>query len=324
MAKKKVLWILIDNRMGSVGQARGIAQQLNESHFDVIEKKLEYTKLSGLPNFVRSKTLLGVTSASKDGICAPWPDVVMSISRRTVPVARYIKKQSPETKLVQLMYPGETGLDEFSLVLLPEHDKDKPFHKTFRYLIGAPHRVTPSVLLEAKEKWASVFKDLPKPLTAVIVGGSIKKREFSLENAKILADKILEFKKKNGGSILITTSRRTGQKAQKLIMETLKDIPAHTFLWGDKSENPYLGYLACADNVIVTGDSVSMCSEACGTGKPVFVFEGENWLTKKHYRFIHSLYENRYAVPLDSKYFKFKPTTSLNAAIDAAREIERI
>lgn len=321
---KKVLWVLIDNRMGSVGQARGIAGQLNLEHFEVIEKKADYTKLSGLPNFVRGKTLMGLTAESKKELVAPWPDLVLSISRRTVPVARYVKKQNPETKLIQLMYPGETGLDEFSLVLLPEHDKDKPFHKSFRYLIGAPHRVTRDSLSEAKEKWQDTFKDLPRPLTAVIVGGAIKKRPFTLENASELADKIVALHSKIGGSILITTSRRTGAEAQNLIMEKIKHIPMHTFLWGEKKENPYLGYLACADNIIVTGDSVSMTSEACGTGKPVFVFEGYGWLTKKHYRFIHTLYENRYAVPLDLKYLGFKPNASLNAAIDAAREIERI
>jgi len=321
---KKVLWVLIDNRMGSVGQARGIAGQLNGAHFDIVEKKADYTKLSGLPNFVRGKSLMGLTSESKAQFKAPWPDLVLSISRRTVPVARYIKKQNPATKLIQLMYPGETGLNEFSLVLLPEHDKDKPFHKSFRYLIGAPHRVTRESLNEAKEKWQTAFADLPRPLTAVIIGGTIKKRPFTLENAKDLAHKIAAFHKKIGGSILITTSRRTGEDAQKIIMEQIKNIPMHTFLWGEKKENPYLGYLACADNIIVTGDSVSMTSEACGTGKPVFVFEGDGWLTKKHYRFIHSLYENRYAVPLDLKYLGFKPNASLNAAIDAAREIERI
>lgn len=321
---KKVLWILIDNRMGSVGQARGIAKHLNQEHFEIIEKKIDYTKLSGLPNFVRGKSLLGLTSESKKALCAPWPDMVLSISRRTVPVARYIKKHNPATKLIQIMHPGETGLDEFSLVLLPEHDKDKPFHKSFRYLVGAPHRVTADVLAEAKEKWIAVFNNLPKPLTAVIIGGTIKDRPFTLQNARNLAEKIVDFKKKIGGSVLITTSRRTGKEAQELIMNMLKDIPSHTFLWGDKSENPYLGYLAVADNIIVTGDSVSMSSEACGTNKPVFVFEGESWLTKKHYRFIHALYENHYAAPLDSRYLKFKPTSSLNAAVDAAREIERL
>lgn len=321
---KKVLWILIDNRMGSVGQARGIADQLNAEHFEIIEKKLDYTKFSGLPNFIRSRTLIGLTSETKKLLTPPWPDMVLSISRRTVPVARYIKKKSPQTKLIQLMHPGETGLDEFSLVLLPEHDKDKPYRKTFRYLIGAPHRVTAPVLKHAEEKWHETFKHLPRPLTAVIIGGAIKDRPFTLENAKNLVQKVIEFKKKIGGSILVTTSRRTGEAAQKLIMDALKGLPSHTYLWGDKSESPYLGYLACADNIIVTGDSVSMTSEACGTNKPVFVFEGQSWLTKKHYRFIHALYENRYAVPLDVRYINFKPNSSLNAAIDAAREIERL
>lgn len=321
---KKVLWILVDNRMGSVGQARGITDQLNAEHFEIVEKKLDYTKFSGLPNFIRSKTLIGLTSETKKRLSPPWPDMVLSISRRTVPVARYIKKKNPKTKLIQLMHPGETGLNEFSLVLLPEHDKDKPYRKTFRYLIGAPHRVTAPVLKQAEEKWHETFKNLPRPLTAIIIGGAIKNRPFTLDNAKNLAQKIVAFKKKIGGSLLISTSRRTGEAAQKIIMDAIKGLPSHTYLWGDKRENPYLGYLACADNIIVTGDSVSMTSEACGTNKPVFVFEGQSWLTKKHYRFIHALYENRYAAPLDTRYLSFKPNGSLNAAVDAAREIERL
>ena len=321
---KKVLWVLTDNRMGSVGQARGITAQLNAAHFEVLEKKIEYTKLSGLPNFIRQKSLIGLTSASKKEITGPWPNMVLSISRRTVPVARYIKKKSPQTKLIQLMYPGETGIDDFSLVILPEHDKDKPYHKSFRYIIGAPHRVTNQVLKEAALKWNTSFEKLPKPWTALIVGGSVKGKPFSLENVEEFAKKVATFKKETGGSLLITTSRRTGIEAEKLILDALKDVPSYNYLWGDKSENPYLGFLALADNIIATGDSVSMVSEACGTGKPVFVFEGKSWLSKKHYRFIHALYENRYAAPLDVRYKSFQPTSTLNAAIDAAREIERL
>ena len=36
-------------------------------------------------------------------------------------------------------------------------------------------------------------------------------------------------------------------------------------------ENPYFGFLAHADAIVVTADSVSMTSEACSTGKPVYV-----------------------------------------------------
>lgn len=321
---KKILWVLLDSRMGSVGQARGVVGFLDKEKYEIVEKNLEYTKLSGLPNFLRGKTLVGLTPESKKQIIGPFPDMVLSISRRTVPVARYIKKQNKNTKLIQLMHPGKTGLKEFDLVLVPEHDKNKKSYPNIKYMVGAPHRITDKVLSEAKEKWEKEFAHLPKPLTAVIVGGAIKKKEFSLENATDLANNIKTLKEQHGGSILITTSRRTGEKAQNAIMEVLKDVPAHTFLWGEKKENPYMGYLACADNIVVTGDSVSMCCEACGTNKPVFVFTGKKWLTRKHIRFVASLYKSGYAIALKETNLNFKPENALNAAVDAAKEIDKI
>ncbi|MBQ7303949.1 MAG: mitochondrial fission ELM1 family protein [Alphaproteobacteria bacterium] len=175
---KKKLWMLLDSRMGSVGQARGVVSCLDTDKYEIIEKNLEYTKLSGLPNFLRGKTLVGITPESKKQIIAPFPDMVLSISRRTVPVARYIKKQNKNTKIIQLMHPGKTGLKEFDLVLVPEHDKNKKSYSNMHYIVGAPHRINANVLQEAQEKWAKEFEHLPKPLTAVIVGGAIKKKEF--------------------------------------------------------------------------------------------------------------------------------------------------
>ena len=116
---KKKLWVLLDSRTGSVGQARGVIQQLNPDNYDIVEKSLEYTKFSGLPNFLRGKTLIGLTPKSKKIISSPFPDMVLSTSRRTVPVARFIKKQNPATKLIQLMHPGRTGLREFDLAIVP-------------------------------------------------------------------------------------------------------------------------------------------------------------------------------------------------------------
>lgn len=321
----KTLWSLMDNRRGSVGQAWGIIGELDANEFKVTEKNLTYTKLSGLPNWIRGRSLLGLTAESKKLITAPFPDYVISISRRTVPVARYIKKMSPQTKLIQLMHPGNTGLNDFDLVVVPEHDKNKKHTANIHYIIGCPHRVTPKYLAEAKQHWQDKFADLPKPLTAVIVGGAIKNKPFSQENALALGKAVREFKEKTGGSILITTSRRTGAEAEKLIMEAIKDIPQFTFLWGDKNENPYSGFLACADNIIVTADSVSMCCEATGTGKPIYLFTGKNWLTPKHLRFAESLINNKCAILLDDENAaSFKPQKSLNAAAEIAEIIKKL
>lgn len=321
---KKTLWVLLDSRTGSVGQAKGVIAQLDSEKYDIIEKKLTYNKFSGLPNFIRGKTLVGLAPDSKKQIVPPFPDIILSTSRRTVPVARFIKKFRPSTKLVQLMHPGHTGLKEFSLVIVPEHDKNKAGFKNIRYIVGAPHRTTAENLAKAREGWEEKFATLPRPFTAVIVGGAIKGKAFSEENALALGRKIAEFKRQIGGALLITSSRRTGKKAEDIILGEVKNVPSHTFLWGDKSDNPYLGYLACADQMIVTGDSVSMCSEACGTGKPVFIFTGRHWLTRKHVRFIASLYKNGYAKALKMCNLGFKPKKSLNAAYDSAKMIDNL
>ena len=321
----KTLWALLDNRRGSVGQAMGVIQALDKSLFSVIEKKIDYTAWSGLPNWVRGRTLLGLTEKSKRTICAPYPDYVLSISRRTAPVARYIKKCSPQTKIIQLMHPGNAGLDEFSLIVVPEHDKNKKSTIHTKYIVGCPHRITSAYLAAAKKKWQPVFADLPHPITAVIIGGSIKGKPFSIANANALARAVKVFKRKTGGSLLITTSRRTGKEAENTIIQELHGIPQYTYLWGDTGENPYAGFLACADNIVVTGDSVSMCCEATGTGKPIYLFTGKDWLTPKHLRFAQSLCEKRCAVMIDDIHAdQFQPETQINASAQIAQWIAEL
>lgn len=320
---KKTIWILLDNRVGSRHQAEGIANYLNKEEFNIVNKELSYNIFAGLPNFIRSNTLLGLTSLSKEGLKAPFPDIVLSSSRRTAPVARWIKKKSLRTKLFQLMHIGRFGIKDFTTIYAPEHDNYKFTAPNIKYTLGSPHFITKEKLLEAHTAWQNKFNDLPKPVTAVIIGGAIKKRPFSLENAKELTEKIKLLKEKEGGSLLITTSRRTGLEAQNLIMNELEKIPHFAYLWGDTSPNPYLGFLACADDLIVTGDSVSMCCEATATGKPLRIFTGKNWLTKKHQRFVQSLFEKKYAFDFDEENIKIT-SNPLNIAKDIADDISAV
>lgn len=53
------------------------------------------------------------------------------------------------TKLIQLMHPGKSGLKDFSLAAVPEHDQGKTPAPNIFYITGCPHRVTPEALAEA-------------------------------------------------------------------------------------------------------------------------------------------------------------------------------
>ena len=323
---KKQVWALLDNRMGSVGQIRGITGIMKPDEYEIIEKQLTYNSLANLPNVLKGRTLLGLTKKSKEIIRQDFPELVISASRRTATVALLIKKQSPRTKIIQLLHPDvrKAHLTLFDRIFLPEHDRYKQTQGNCFYTVGSPHRVSTKALAEAKEKWQSVFADMPRPLTAVIVGGSIKGKPFALENAKELGRQIRLLKERTGGSVLITDSKRTGNEAEKIIMAELDGIPIHSYLWGSKDDNPIMGYWACADNIVVTGDSVSMTCESCGAGKPVFIFCGENWLTPKHYRFVESLYAGGYAVPLAENCEKFTEGKVLFPATEIVAEIDKL
>lgn len=322
----KTIWSLMDDRRGSVGQARGVLKALDSEKFTIVEKNIVYTRFAALPNWLRGRTLLGVATESQKALKPPFPDYVLSISRRTAPIARYIKKCSPQTKIIQLMHPGNAGLDEFDLVVVPEHDKNKKQCANIHYIVGCPHQVTPQYLDEARIKWQPVFAKLPQPLTAVVVGGSIKGKPFPLEDVQALCAEVKALKAKIGGSILITTSRRTGAEADKIIKEELADLPQYAYFWGDTRENPYAGFLACADNIVITADSVSMCCEATGTGKPIYLFVGGNrWLTAKHRRFAQSLTDKKCAILLGDKDADgFLPQQGLNAAKEVADLIKKL
>jgi hypothetical protein len=57
-------------------------------------------------------------------------------------------------------------------------------------------------------------------------------------------------------------------------LEAALDVPAEIYRWSrDAAENPYLGYLALAQSIIVTCESMSMLAEACATRKPVYMFD---------------------------------------------------
>ena len=316
MTKNPTIWVLADDRAGNVGQCLGVAEALS---LPFERKDIAYGALGKLPNFLLGASLRGVTKESASTLTPPWPDLVIGAGRRTGPVARFIKKVScGKAKLVQIMHPGASGADDFDLICTPVHDA-KTLQSNEMGMVGAPHRVSDEKLHEAREQWQERFADLPQPLISLIVGGATKNKEFSNEMAAKLGQEINALAQKKGASVLVTTSRRTGDAADAL-MDEIK-VPSFKFKWGDDGENPYFGFLSLADMLIVTGDSVSMCSEACATGKAVYIYAPDGMISDKHKRMVTSLVEGEYAYIYEGVLDQ-KPLEKLNASLDIAMRIK--
>lgn len=214
---------------------------------------------------------LQALSSDGDRLEPPWPDLMITCGKRSVAPAMAVRKASAgQTFTVHIQDPLVQP-SNFGLVIAPEHDRLAGDNVVTTK--AAIHRVTQEKLRAAAEHFEPALAHLPRPVVAVLVGGSSSRNRLTTEIARDLARRLLALSRDHGAGLAITPSRRTGEANAAILRETLRQAPA--VVWDGDSENPYFGYLGLADAVVVTSDSVSMVSEACSTGKPVYVLELE-------------------------------------------------
>jgi uncharacterized protein len=312
--------VLADDRAGNRAQCLGVADRLGLEYVTI---EIRYTLWGALPNLLRGTSLRGLTSASKKALRqGQWPDVVIAAGRRSAPVARWIKRKSPTTRLVQLMWP-DAGIADFDCIVLPAHDREHKDTPQVLRVLGAPHRITPEVLSAAADKWRARLEYLPPAARiAVLVGGNTRSGSFRKADFHRLASLVKALAISVHGSIMLATSRRTGNTGEKVLLQHLDTIPNHSHLWAHPKgeENPYLGYLALADALVVTADSIAMCSEACSTHKPVYIYQPQG-LSAKHARFADTLIATGYAYPLEEDFIAELRTPMKHAPLDSAATV---
>lgn len=194
---------------------------------------------------------------------APLPPVVIGVGGAGARVAASMRSRAVQAVAIQ--HP-RMALSRFDVILAAQHDNiTGPNIIVTR---TALHRVTPERLAEAKTTWAPRFAHLPRPLLAVLLGGSNGRYRFGLDEARVVVEALSEMLRQGIG-VMITPSRRTSAQVVALIRDSL--APLGAYIWSFEEENPYFGMLACADAILVTADSVSMVSEAVATTAPVLL-----------------------------------------------------
>lgn len=113
---------------------------------------------------------------------------------------------------------------------------------------------------------------LPRPWTAVLVGGRTRWFPFDAKEGRKLGVALIHEVRHTGGSVLVTTSRRTDPVVSKALARALEGFVFFHRWSPGQTDNPYLAFLALADQIVVTADSASMLAEACATGKPVRIY----------------------------------------------------
>lgn len=248
-------WIVTEGLVGLQNQAIGLAQALGLPY--VLK---QVPKPSGLWRFL---------SPVRHHLTPPWPDLLISCGRQSVPVSVDVRRASKNKTFTVHIQDPLIDPRQFDVVIVPAHDKLRG--ENVLVTQGAIHQVTTEKLNSAAGHFRPLLASLPRPLISVLVGGKNRHQGFSPASADDFAKKLLMAQTNTGGGLALTTSRRTGAANEAILRQHLVGVPS--YIWDGQGENPYFGLLTLADVIVVTSDSISMISEACSTGKPVYIYQ---------------------------------------------------
>ncbi|HKX07330.1 MAG TPA: mitochondrial fission ELM1 family protein [Stellaceae bacterium] len=275
-----VVWAVHDGKIGMANQVLGLAEAVG---YPVIEKAVALR--APWRHLALSLWLHPMAALKADGarLEPPWPDLLIACGRGVTALALAVKRASHgRTLWVQVQDP-RFARRHVDLMVVPQHDPARG--ENVLLTVGSVHRVRSASLDAGRARFAPLFATLARPLIGVLIGGNNRVYRLTPEIAASLGRQLAALAAQGFG-IAITPSRRTGEAALAAVVEPLRSLPH--FIWSGTGENPYLGLLAHADALVVTGDSVNMVSEAASTGKPVHVVPLEGGSAK--FRRFHDLF----------------------------------
>jgi len=309
-------WVITDGKAGMDVQARGVADALG---LDYAMKRVEPTgiwKAAAPWGPVAPHERFGKPGAM---FSPPWPAVAIATGRASIPYIRKLRRLAGAATYCIVLQDPKTGPGTADLIWVPEHDRRRGANVLTTPT--APHSFTPARLAALRAQVPPQIAALPSPRVAVVLGGKNGVYKFTDADDDRL-QRALASIGSLGASFMITPSRRSHQRLIRAVDTGTQGRPR--ILWDMTGANPYPDFLAHADVLVVTADSVNMTGEACATGRPVYVFEPSGG-SSKFRRFHQALREwgATRALPdvltsLDAWHY-----APLDSASIIAREVER-
>ena len=255
MTDKPIIWILLGPRKGDNDQLRALAGRLSGL---VVEKQLKAHPFWRLvPPRWMGASLRRLLPLSRAEMRAPWPDLVLVIGRRFVPVARWIQEQSGGwTRIVALGRPCAPA-EWFDLVVsTPQYG-----------LRSAPNLIS---LPLALSKTVPGREDGADRAHLLLVGGPSWPWVLDAKALLAGAESLSERSRSEGGRLWVAFSRRTPASIRKALMSHIRATGTPADIVGEQGARlSFADAMAQAETISVTADSVSMISQAVMTGRPV-------------------------------------------------------
>jgi len=308
-------WLLTDGHAGNLRQAAALARALGIApERDLVLAPNAAARLLAPRSWPGAEAALGTDFAR--ALATP-PGLAIGCGRQAALATRLLRKRG--TRTVQILDP-RIASRHWELVVVPEHDRLRGDNVIA--MQGSLHPVDDAWLAQAREAHAGLAA-LPAPRTTLLIGGASRHARLDSAWLEALFTQLETVLGREGGSLLLSASRRTGPALRPALRAFAARWPGHCWLGPEDGANPYPGLLAFADRIVCSPDSVNMLSEACATRVPVFV-AAPHAVQGRPRRFVDSLLACGRARPADAVLAPFDAPPLRETARVAALVRERL
>ncbi len=284
----RTVMILKDGMTGHLRQAQAVAKSVLEQtspvktvELDVVFKNHFAEKLLNLITFLFGKILhcpmrylkMALTADSFNRLEGAHADIIVCTGSSTRAAALLLGEENL-AKTVSLMKPSPFSEKDFDLSIIPYHDEARQ-QENVVMTHGALNMVSSESLAQAREQLCE-HADLKKGLKiGVLIGGDSKYYSLDAGLAEKFIEELKKFADEHNAWLLLSTSRRTPNNVDEYIKKSLENYPRCIFKVFPKEKNydfAVNGILGASDVMVVTGESISMVSEAAASDAYTIVF----------------------------------------------------
>lgn len=187
-------------------------------------------------------------------LMTPWPSFVLCSGSVALKIGTYLRKKH-HTFTVAL----GTSSSSFHKVVLEGHQQDEKSNKIIT--LGPLHRIHADVLLQARKTFYRKIDHLPKPRVGLFLEGE--------EPLEPLREELICLYKKTPFSLMIHGGMLS-EKNKKYLTAFPQEIPQ--LFWHGQENDPYLGFLAHSDAIIVSNSSSLKVAQASSAGTSLFIY----------------------------------------------------
>jgi len=291
---QKNILVLSDGKLGHVKQSLALCEILKGHWGDkvtvkVVDVRYKTTLLKNLlawgARMVGARLSRGLlpyclTDESYHSVDSGAYDMVVSAGSSLAAVNVAVALDN-NAKAISVMKPGILPFKKFDAVIVPLHDQASKNPHVVE-TIGSLNAVTPGSLKDDFSELCKVKKELSdcpsslEPKIGFLIGGDSKNYFFEKNMLEVVCSQIKMIQKEKDASLFLTTSRRTSPEITQVLKNNfLNDSRCKLFVEAalDNPSGTVGGIFYLSNVIVVSGESISMVSEALSSGKAVVVFK---------------------------------------------------